>query len=242
MMKWIRKIHKWASLLIAIQFVLWLSSGFYFNLMDHDKASGSQYRQHIHSDNVVDFKSTIEPSLILQQVSAVTDLKLIKLVDNPYFLATHDKGLYPHFVNSYSLFDATTGRKVIIDSHLAERIALQSYNGPGEIISSTLISGKLEDIAKQKNPAWQVNFADDVQTSVYVEAGSGRIVGHSDDDKRFADIFFMLHFMDYTNQASFNSWHNILFAFFTLWLTLSGLIWTVNMISKGKYKVSELTH
>ena len=83
--------------------------------------------------------------------------------------------------------------------------------------------------------AWQVNFEDELETSVYVEQGSGRIVGHSNSDKRFADFFFMLHFMDYGSAGNFNSIQIMLFAFITLWLTLSGLIWTIHMLSKGKY-------
>lgn len=35
--------HKWLSLLVGLQLLIWLGSGFYFNLMDHKKSSGNQY-------------------------------------------------------------------------------------------------------------------------------------------------------------------------------------------------------
>jgi hypothetical protein len=65
-------------------------------------------------------------------------------------------------------------------------------------------------------------------------------VGHTDADKRLADIFFILHFMDYGNEGSFNSVQVILFTFFSLWLSLTGIIWTVNLGFRGQYQVSWL--
>lgn len=74
-----------------------------------------------------------------------------------------------------------------------------------------------------------------IDTSVYVEINSGRIIGHSDDHTRLADIFFMLHFMNYGNNGSFNNIQNVIFAIAALWLALSGFIWTVHLEIKGKY-------
>ena len=41
----IKSLHKWLSLLVFIQLFIWLGTGLFFNLMDHDKAGGNQYRQ-----------------------------------------------------------------------------------------------------------------------------------------------------------------------------------------------------
>ena len=46
-MKWIRIFHKWASIVVGIQFLLWLLSGIYFNLMDTTKAKGRIYQASI---------------------------------------------------------------------------------------------------------------------------------------------------------------------------------------------------
>jgi ferredoxin len=120
---------------------------------------------------------------------------------------------------------------------MANALAKQSYNGPGVIRSSNLFAAPVSDFPRQQNATWKIDFDDDVDTSVYVEAGSGRIVGHSDDDKRLADIFFKLHFMDYGNEGSFNSVQMILFAFVSLWLSLTGMIWTVDLGFRGQYQV-----
>jgi hypothetical protein len=46
--------------------------------------------------------------------------------------------------------------------------------------------------------------------------------------------------MDYGNEGSFNSVQVILFTFISLWLSLTGIIWTVNLAFRGQYQVSWL--
>ncbi|RDV29131.1 Na+-transporting NADH:ubiquinone oxidoreductase subunit F [Alteromonas aestuariivivens] len=241
-MQWIRKIHKWASLVVGMQFLLWLGSGLYFNLMDHHKVGGHTYRSHAHHEpGDIDVTALVEPKAVLQRNPKSVVITQIELLGQPYYLLTHKLGLYRDFENDYSLVDAYSGERVDIDASFATRLARQSYNGPGAVDSVTLLQPPLEDFPKQKNATWRVNFADDIDTSVYIEAGSGRVVGHSDAHKRLADIFFMLHFMDYGNEGSFNNIQIILFAFITLWLALTGLIWTVDLAFRGQYKVAWLS-
>ncbi|WP_462158867.1 2Fe-2S iron-sulfur cluster-binding protein [Pseudoalteromonas sp. GB56] len=240
-MLWVRKIHKWASIVVGIQFMLWLLSGIYFNLMDHHKVGGHTYRAHDHQVAQINTSALVEPQEVLARADAVVSLKQIELLGHPYYLLTHKQGLYAYFENEYSLFDAYKGTEARIDEAFAIRLAKQSYNGPGSIREVTLLQPPLEDFPKQKNATWRVNFSDDIDTSVYIEDFTGRVVGHSDAHKRFADIFFMLHFMDYGNEGSFNNIQIILFAFVTLWLSLTGLIWTLDLIKRGQYKVAFLS-
>lgn len=233
----VRKIHKWTSVIVGVQFLIWLGSGMYFNFMDHTKASGHTYRSH-HTVSLAWEKFSLrEPQIVLQQEAASTSLALIQLAGDPYYLLNHQRGLYANFVNKYSLIDAVSGDLVDMGSDFAQRLAVLSYTGPGSVISTTFISGHVEDFPKQKNPVWQVNFDDDLDTSVYIESGSGRVVGHIDDDKRLADFLLMLHFMDYTNEGSFNNVQMIVFAFLTLFLCITGLIWTIDLAVRGQYSL-----
>ena len=43
----IKKLHKWLSLVVFIQLFIWLGTGLFFNLMDHDKARGNQNKEAI---------------------------------------------------------------------------------------------------------------------------------------------------------------------------------------------------
>jgi Na(+)-translocating NADH:ubiquinone oxidoreductase F subunit len=206
--------------------------------MDRDKAAGRTYFSYLQSGIKIDPKKLIEPSTVLAKFQPSVTLTSTILLANPVYLLTHQKGLYANFENHYTLVNAYSGYKVIIDKDMANALAEQSYSGPGTIRSSTLLDAPINEFPKQQNPTWQIDFYDDMETSVYVEAGSGRIVGHSDKDKRLADIFYMLHFMDYGNEASFNSVQMILFAFVSLWLSLTGLIWTIDLGFRGQYQIS----
>jgi Na+-transporting NADH:ubiquinone oxidoreductase subunit F len=236
-MNMVSKIHKWASLLVGIQFLIWLGSGMYFNFMDHAKASGHTYKAHHHPSLAWNALALKEPADVLRQNAPSTTLTLIELAQKPYYLLNHQRGLYANFVNKHTLVDAQTGQLLTIDGDFARQLATASYNGPGEIVSVTMLQPPIVDFLKQKNPVWQVNFADDINTSVYIEADSGRIVGHSDDDKRLADFFLKLHFMDYANEGSFNSELMMVFAFITLWLSGTGLIWTIDLARRGQYNL-----
>ena len=185
-------------------------------MMDHTKAAGNTYKNNAHQHVEVEQSLLVEPMAVLQANKASISLVQTQLLGKPYYLLTHTKGLYRHFENHYTLVDAYTGEQLVLDQSLAVKLAKQSYTGPGGVVSAKFLSYPLDDFPKQKNASWQINFADDVNSSVYIEAESGRVVGHSDDDKRFADIFFMLHFMDYGNEDGFNSVQMMLFCFYYL--------------------------
>ena len=238
----IKKIHKWASVIVGLQVLIWLGSGLYFNVMDHKKAKGTQYRIVNNQQMIIEPNKLVEPNRILEQLKRLTNsapvvsITLSHLLGQPVYLLIHQQGLYRHFKNTYSMVDAYTGKRIIIDANLAEQLASATYSGPGEVTSVTLFDNGIDDFPKEQNTTWQVNYADELNTSVYIEAGSGRLVGHSNDDKRFADFFFMLHFMDYGTEGNFNSVQIILFAFITLWLTLTGFIWTIELALNGQYQ------
>jgi uncharacterized iron-regulated membrane protein len=239
-MYWVKKIHKWTSVIIGIQLFIWVASGLTFNVIDHQKAKGNTYRQqgNVAQDSLSKQK-LITPKHVLLQYPDTVELTQISLLNQPYYLLTKEKGLYQHFKNSYQIINAETAELTVIDEQLAQAIAAASYKGPGTVTLVSLVSPPIADFTKQKNPSWRVDYRDDLNTSVYIEQGSGRVVGHSNDNKRFADFFFMLHFMDYGNQGSFNNIPMMIFAFITLWLALSGLVWIVNMVAKGQYRAKK---
>jgi len=234
-MPMIKSLHKWLSLLVGLQLLIWLGTGLYFNLMDHDKASGTQNRQSVESP-AIDLQLLIDPKTVLQAGTDVVSLSQVILLSHPYYLLAHEKGLYRHFKSHYSLVDAVTGKPFVITKTIATAIALESYKGSAKIISTVKLSEKSDDFPKEQNSLWRVNIDDALNTSVYVDAGSGRLIGHSNDDKRFVDFIFMLHFMDYASEGSFNNVQIIVFAIFTLFFAFTGLIWTVELAYNGQYK------
>ncbi|WP_076411488.1 NADH:ubiquinone reductase (Na(+)-transporting) subunit F [Shewanella sp. UCD-KL12] len=238
-MSLIKVCHKWLSLLVGLQLLIWIGTGLFFNVMDHEKAKGTKYL--IKQDKVdVSLSQLIEPQKVLNSFPLAVSLEQVNLLAKPYYLLTHTKGLYKHFKNEYTLVDAKTGKQVVIKQALANAIALSSYSGPGEITSTVKLLPPHEDRLKEKNPLWRVNFDDAINTSVYIDAGSGRLIGHANDDKRIIDLVFMLHFMDYAQERSFNNIQIIIFAIFTLFFALTGFIWVIESAFNGKYKLSAI--
>jgi len=238
MIIWIKKIHKWASLLVGLQVVIWVISGLTFNVIDHQKARGNTYRQAIAPTASLNM-NLVPVEDLLKSYPNTIELNQTSILSKPYYLLTQQQGLYRHFSNNYHIVNAETGRLTLVDKPLAIAIAQASYNGPGDISSAKLITPPIADFIKHKNPSWQINFNDKLATSVYVEQGSGRVIGHSNSDKRFVDFFFMLHFMDYGSAGNFNTVQIMLFAFITLWLTLTGLIWTIHLLRNGSYRFNK---
>jgi len=238
----IKSLHKWLSLLVFIQLFIWLGSGLFFNLMDHSKARGTQYKQ-ASVQTKIDPQRLLDSKVFLEQSKTpVKEVSLVQLLGQPYYLLTHDKGLYRHFESNFSLVDAYSGTVKSVDNEMASALAQATYSGSAKISRISKIKPPIADFLKEQNTLWQVDFSDEVNTSVYINASSGRLVGHSNDDKRFVDFFFMLHFMDYSalfskSSSGFNNWQIIFFALLTLVFCLTGLIWTLELLIKGRYKI-----
>lgn len=254
MMRLIKLLHKWLSVIVALQLLIWLGSGLFFNLMDHSKASGNANRINRIESIHIDHARLLAPSTILKALELshsastnkkttlqrrVNSFKLIQLLNQPYYLLNHKRGLYVHFYNEHSLIDAYTGEPKVIDDVVAQALAQLTYSGNGQVVSVVKVLAPMEDMLKEENTAWQVNFTDEANTSIYIDASSGRLIGHSNEDKRFADFFFKLHFMDYGVMGKIGSFNNGLIIFFsliTLLLCLTGAAWVVELLSKGRYK------
>jgi len=254
MMRLIKLLHKWLSVVVALQLLIWLGSGLFFNLMDHSKASGNANRINTIESISIEHAGLLAPSTILRALEVrqlvstnkkttvqrrVNSLKLIQLLNQPYYLLNHKGGLYAHFYNEHSLIDAYTGEPQIIDDVMAQALAQATYSGNGQVTTVIKKLAPIEDMLKEENTVWQVNFTDEANTSIYIDASSGRLVGHSNEDKRFADFFFKLHFMDYGVMGKVGSFNNGLIIFFsliTLLLSLTGAVWVVELLRKGRYK------
>ena len=239
-MKLIRVLHKWLSVVIALQLLIWLGSGLFFNLMDHNKARGNAHKVSAKKEISINRHRLVELNTILAQYKKpVASIKQIELLGQPYYLLNHTQNLYPHFYNEYTLVNAYTAEKRVVDVVMAQAIANASYKGPADVRTVIKVSPPVSDFLKEQNTLWQVNYNDGLNTSVYIDAGSGRLVGHSNDDKRFADLIFKLHFMDYGIGGELGSFNNgliIFFALITLLFCVTGVIWIVDLAKKGRYR------
>ena len=189
-----KQLHIWLSIIVGIQLLLWLGSGLYFNLMDFKKASGNANRVYLeHLGNLADFE--------LVPLSALTakkpqEMKLVWLLGKPYYQLVFEKGPHSYQKTDAKLFDATSGKAHLLDKQQILKIAQSSYSGNGEFTEVTLAQPPFADYVQQQNPMWQVVVKDELNTVIYLDAVTGHIIRHANEDSRLKDLMFKLHFMD----------------------------------------------
>jgi uncharacterized iron-regulated membrane protein len=248
-MPWIRFFHRWLSLLVFIQLFIWLGTGLYFNLMDHQKASGNQHRQRL-VENTKQFvtEKLLPMKQVLQQYPLAQEIRLVERLNQPFYLVTLSRGLYSHFPRQQQLISAVDGRQFELNTAVVNQLAQRSYDGSAEPRSSTQLFGLIKELPKQQNSLWKVDFNDELNTSVYIDAQNASIIGHVDDDKRLADLMFTLHFMDYgvlneitgNKLGGFNNALIIFFALLTLLFSLTGVYWLAHLVKNKQFRWSFL--
>jgi len=128
-----------------------------------------------------------------------------------------------HLGGSVSLVDARTGDVLSpIGEQVARQVADADFRPDVPIASSTLLDAHTIDY-RGPLPVWQVTFADEDTTSIYVSPAEGRVLARRSATWRLYDFFWMLHIMDYDQRENFNNPLIMTFAFSAALFTLSGL-------------------
>ncbi len=123
------------------------------------------------------------------------------------------------------LIDALTGQRLPpFDAVAAERIVRSAWRGDKSVNATTrkVIAESTE--YRGSLPAWRIALSDTENTSVYIEANSGRIAAVRNGTWRLYDFFWGLHIMDWKNHENFNSWWLLGFAIGGLILGLAGTV------------------
>jgi Na+-transporting NADH:ubiquinone oxidoreductase subunit F len=214
MSHWMRRIHKWVGLILAIQFVLWMSSGVVMSLLDGDKVAGREFR----------IKAPTPPAwprdvLSTDAVLAATKESIMTissgwLLDQPVYRLQNDKRSW--------LVRASDATAIVVDARLAARVAKASYSGPGRAGAPRLQESTLET-RKHDEPVWRIDFDDAEDTTVYVSSKSGAVLEHRNSTWRLFDLFWMLHIMDYSERTNFNNALLVSSAIGGLWMALTGV-------------------
>lgn len=214
MTPWMRTLHKWVGLIVAIQFVLWVVSGLTMSLLDHERVEGSHHRAsqpHAHSWPT----DAIAPNQAMSAVGqGVLALETAWLLDTPVYRLTTKDGI--------RLLEATSAVPVTVDAAKALAVANADYAGQGKPQAPVRLDRPTLEVRDHAGPIWQVPFDDADGTTLYVSAEDGRILERRNDAWRLFDIAWMLHIMDYTGRKNFNHPLIIMMGAGGLWIALSG--------------------
>lgn len=219
-----RRIHKWVGLILGIQFVLWTLSGSMMALLDMD-AVGGHAMPTTQSRSLTADADLAAPSAVAGR-DAVSGLTLRNLAGRPVYELATDRGIH--------LVDAITGAPVAIDARIARSVASAANHAPVRDVS--LLAEPNLEAREHEGPMWRVDFADDINSSAYVSAETGRFLVIRGDSWRTWDFFWMLHNMDYLNRTSFNHPLIVFVAFGVLWLSGTGFYLLFKSFSRSDFR------
>jgi Na+-transporting NADH:ubiquinone oxidoreductase subunit F len=214
MTPWMRKIHKWIGLIIAIQFVLWVTSGVVMSLLDAKKVGGREFRVKPPAARQWPADALAVDAVLARSAQQVMTISSAWLLDQPVYRLANDKATW--------MVRAKDGQPIVLDAALATKIAQASYSGSGSPAAPRQWNYTLET-RKHKEPVWSVDFDDADETSVYVSAKTGNVLEHRNSTWRLFDFFWMLHIMDYSERSNFNNRLLVTSAVGGLWMALTGV-------------------
>ena len=123
-----------------------------------------------------------------------------------------------------------TGRTV---SATAKSIALRAWTGPRTTIEAArIVDDPIGTEFRGPFPAWQVTYADEASTRIYIDAASGTLGAARSDTWRLFDFIWGLHIMDWTERDRINSWWLLLFGIGGTIIALSGFVLLANRMPR----------
>lgn len=234
MMIFLRKAHKWLALIVGLQLMIWVSTGFLFTLVDSSKSRGQIYR----------VKSVAELAPVLPEqllTNAELGRKIPENISKQNIRSIELKAFHRHWYYQLTTFDgrylfsATTGEQLSVKEALAAQLIEKSYQGPGELTALKLLIPPIEMFNGVKGNIWQADYNDGLNTQVYLSQDTGRILKHSNGVSAYNDILKLLHFMDYNQSGHFNSWWIITMAVLATLLSFTGSFWLISIYGR-KFK------
>lgn len=225
----LRKLHKWLSLAIGAQVLLWVLSGFLISLLDAQTAGGRLTRQAIPDGSAL---AEFGPLVGLENLPLAQEKVRSVALDTFFYQPVYRVVV----ADSTLLFDASTGHELIIDKPMAQRIALASYSGEGQLLDTQKLPQGSVEMRGVSGALWRSDFSDSLATRVYISAQDGRVLAHRNARWALLDFMLMLHFMDYERADNFNNPQIIIITFATLWLVVSGFLLLFYSFSRRDFR------
>jgi uncharacterized iron-regulated membrane protein len=209
----LRALHKWIGLIIGLQFLLWTLSGTIMALLPMDRVAGGERRElpRVQAP-AVDQWARVQQQLGSRPVARLT---LRPLLSRQVYEVETSSGV--------ELFDSASGKRVQVDAPLAREIASAAYPGDAHVSAVLALDNLSLAVREHELPIWQVDFADETNSTYYVSGSTGQLLERRNDTWRLWDFFWMLHNMDYVNRTSFNHPLIITVGFAAAWLAVTGV-------------------
>lgn len=222
----VQTLHRWLGLAMAVQVVLWMSSGVVMSLLPITL---------VHGDPNTAYTAPVElrvhnyfpPAGVVSEVAGAQEATLKSWLGREvYVVSSHD---------GKAMFDADTGDRLSpITESDARRAAVADFAGEGELEKLTLLDHPPQEY-KGPSPVWRADFSDADRTRLYISPDTGVVLSRRNRAWRFYDFFWMLHIMDYRERDNFNNPLLRTFAITGLGFALSGIALVIFRLRSGRY-------
>jgi len=216
-MQFLRKLHKWLGLLIAVQVVLWAASGVMFAWLDRSKVGAIHSTHGVEPTVLLPATVKIEPTAWLGEYPQqdLYDVRAVSLADR--WVWRVEAG------DRIELRAFEDGALLKLDEAWVHELALGHYAGDGPLVATTLqMQPDIE--SRAKSPVWRAQFDDPQHTALYFAADDGHFIAARTASWRLYDFFWMLHTMDYVGRDNFNNPLIVTIGMAALWLSISGIV------------------
>jgi hypothetical protein len=193
----VRNWHRWLSVIIGLQLLLWTSSGLVMTWNAIEDVRGDGW--------ITEARPPIPADLTLElphpKPEGTAELRFLWSRGRWSWHALGGDG------ETLGVFDGRSGRPLAdLEAEEAATLADEIFTGPGAPVTATLVEQVAADDEYRGNPlpAWRVTFDDPEHSSVYLAADTGAKTKVRTDTWRLFDFCWMLHIMDYEARTDFN--------------------------------------
>ncbi len=234
MKTFIRKLHRWLGLLMAIQIIAWMASGLYFSLIPITEIRGEHLTRPVESVAPGQLAGLLQPGslkrLFDEEIGtgwSLDSLRTISMGGKAYWRVEGERDGEP-----FRRLVAADGGSIVsrLSEDQAAAVAANWLRQPVEPVAvawvETAEAGS--EYRGRDLPLWRVDFTGPEPVSLYLDPWTGELLARRTDRWRIFDFLWMLHIMDFDTRDDFNHPLLQIAAALGLIIGLSGVVfWTM---------------
>src|SRR4030095_8729838 len=187
-----RSVHKWLTLFVGLQLLVWALTGFYMVAIDLDFIHGDSLVRNLRTP-VGSTKGVLPVSQLANRYPEITLISLhsLRALSAPVYELTA--------AGRRVLIDATSGQQLSpLSSGMIRQLARSYYAGNGQLSAVQLLEHDVPlEVRGRAAPLWRRDFDDWLETTLYLHPDTGALVARRHRLWRWYDFLWTLHIMDY---------------------------------------------
>ena len=194
---WVRRTHKWLSLVVGIQALLWVLGGLYMVAVPIEIVHGDHLARSERPALRAE-AARIDPAALAARYPGSSGFVFKQLGGREVVEVRQGKQVL--------LADAASGAALApLGRAQVEALARTAYLGDGKLRAAEWLTTSPREVGGRPAPLWAVHFDDMVSTTLYYSPYSGELVTRRHALWRWFDFVWMLHIMDYEEREDVNN-------------------------------------